>query len=493
MIRLASLLETGFLLLVLHLSNLAFFQDDPAFLGLNPHPLFAVVVLSSLRYSRVDSLAATVLTAGGLLAEAWYFGLVESGLASSAVFRIVVLLVITNLVLGELGGLFYREMRESRERISELEKSYRTLKVQYDALQLVKDELSERIVGQTSSILSLYEAAKRLESLDTEQIHAALLEITAKFIGAESCSLFLARPEERSLVLERSHGWTPEERRERGEVSIGFGSEVLGKVAAEGRMVTLKELTDDRALAESAAGVTVPTILAAPLMVEDKVHAVLNVERIPFLKYSPTNIRLFYLIADLGSTALANSQRFQRSRRENIVDADTGLATVAFLETSLTSEIQRNRRTGVPFSFCLMQIDGEDEIRKALGKKMDRFQAEVARLALQSKREIDVAAILPSGEMAFVLPCTAVEGAAVFTRKIQANVLGKIKVSVEDKKYRPSASFGVTAPQGQGELTKEDVVQRARRALRTAMQDGRGNTHVDLGEAGMGAGVGLDA
>lgn len=484
-------LETAFVLVVLHLLNLGFFQDAPAYLSIHPHPYFAVIVLTSLRYRRLDSLASTALVSGVLLVQAYSWGVVDQGIYAGAVFRLTILFVITNLVLGELGSLFYREIRDARERIDELEREYKGLRTQYDALQLVKDELSERIVGQTSSILSLYEAAKRLESLDGDQIHAALLEITAKFIGAESCSLFMVEERAHELRLERTLGWSPEEKRERHELSVPLGQEVLGLVAEEGRMVTLKELSDERALAEASAEASLPTILAAPLVNDGKVEAVINVERIPFLKYSPTNIRLFYLIADLGSTALANSKRFQQMKKENIVDVDTGLATVAFMETALQAELQRYRRTDLPFAVCLMQVDNEDALRKVLGKKWDRLSNEVARLALKVKREIDVAAILPTGEMAFVLPITDVEGALVFTRKIQQRVLGKIKVNFEEKKYRPTASFGVTVATGRGNLDKDVLLQRARRALSTAVQEGRGTTHVDVGDAFEDGEVGL--
>lgn len=479
-----SVFETAFVLVVLHLVNVAFFPDAPAYLTIHPHPYFAVVVLASLRYARLDSLLSTMLVVATLWLEVHWVGDAVAVAGAASAFKVSVLLVIANLVLGELGSLFYREIHESRERITELEAAHKALKIQYDALQLVKDELSERIVGQTSSILSLYEAAKRLETLDADQIHSALLEITVKFIGAESCSLLLVEPETRRLVLERSYGWTTEEKQQRGKLALGIGEGVLGRVVEENRMLTLKELSDERSLAEAARFAPLPTVLAAPLALDGKVEAVMNVERIPFLKYSPTNIRLFYLIADLGSTALANSRKFQKMKEENIVDPDTGLATPSFMETSIQAELQRFQRTGLAFSVCLMQLDEAAQVGTDLGEKLERMEGEVARLALGSKREIDVAARLPTGEWAFVLPITEVEGALVFCRKIQQRVLAKIKVKYRDGvDRRLTASFGVTTAHGRG-LTRETVLARARRALGTALAEGRSSIHVDAGDVG---------
>lgn len=477
-----SAIETVFVLVVLFLLNAAFFQDHTAYLGIHPHPYFVLIILSSLRYPRLASLVSTAIVAAALFAQAYLAPGGHFTTSSPLVFKYAILFLIANLVLGELGSMFYREIQESRDKLAETERAQQILQAQYDALQLVKDELSERIVGQTSSILSLYEAAKRLESLDSDQIYAALLELTAKFIGAESCSLFLVDPDTQEARLSKRFGWTAEDKAKWGKPRFGLGDGVVGRVVEENRMVTLKELSDERSLAEAAKETALETILAAPLSNEGKIEAVINVERLPFLKYSPTNIRLFYLIADLGATALANSRKFERMKKENIVDVETGLATVAYLETSIGSEIQRYKRTGLEFCFCLMALDNEEELRKLLGKKLDRLNSQVARLALGCKREIDVAALLPTGEMAFVLPITPVEGGLVFTRKIQQRVLAKIKVSGEMGEVRPSASFGLTVTRGRNEMTKEILIQRARRALRTAMQEGRSGTHVDAGD-----------
>lgn len=478
-----SAFETSFILLILVFVGYAFFPDDPAYLGIHPHPYFVVLILSSLRYPRLASLLSTVLVAGTLAAQVWFSGLAWP-IAGPILFKYGILFLICNLVLAELGSMFYREIVEARERFAEKERAHEMLKAQYDALQLVKDELSERIVGQTSSILSLYEAAKRLESLDSGQIHSALLEITAKFIGAESCSLFLVDPKTQKARLERRYGWTADEKAERGRVRFEIGDAILGRVVEERRMVTLKEIGSERTLADAAKETSLPTILAAPLVHEGKVQAVLNVEKLPFLKYSPTNIRLFYLIADLGSTALANSRRFAQMKKENIVDQDTGMATVNYLETCMRAELQRWRRTDLMFSFCLLQIDDLESLKSQLGKRMESLHSEFARLALQAKREIDVAARLPTGEIAFLLPITPIQGATVFCRKIQQNVLGKIEVNVGGRNIKLSASLGVTCPQGRGDFTVETLYKRARGALRSALQDGGSSVQVDAGIGG---------
>lgn len=486
--RSVSAIETFIVLVVLHLINLAFFQDDPGYLTIDPHPYFALITLSSLRYPRLASLGSTILVALALFLQTYFAPGGHFTTHSPEVVKYVVLFLITNLVLGELGSMFYREIEEAQGQLEETEKAHTLLKAQYEALQLVKDELSERIVGQTSSILSVYEAAKRLESLDEDQIHSALLEITARFIGAESCSLFLVDPNTGEAKLEKRYGWTLEEKARCGTPRFELGRGIVGRVVEENRMLTLKELSSERSLADAARETPLETILAAPLVNDNKVEAVINVERIPFLKYSPTNIRLFYLIADLGSTALLNSRKFSRMKKENIVDVETGLATVAFLETTMKAELQRYRRTGMEFCFCLMQIDNEEQLRSILGGKMARLKTQLARLAIGCKREIDVAAVLPTKEMAFVLPITGVEGALVFIRKIQKRVLGKIKVKVDGREIRPTASFGLTVSHGQAPTT-ESMLERARRALKTALAEGNSTTHVDAGDTEGGDGL----
>jgi diguanylate cyclase (GGDEF)-like protein len=479
--RSVSAIETLIVLVVLHLLNLAFFQDDPGYLAIHPHPYFALITLSSLRYPRLASLGSTALVALALFLQTYFAPGGHFTTHSPEVVKYVVLFLITNLVLGELGSMFYREIEESRSEFEEMEKAHTLLNAQYEALQLVKDELSERIVGQTSSILSVYEAAKRLESLDEDQIHSALLEITAKFIGVDSCSLFLVDEDTLQAKMEKRYGWTVEDKARCGTPRFDLGKGIVGRVVEENRMLTLKELSSERSLIDAARETPLETVLAAPLANDNKVEAVINVEKIPFLKYSPTNIRLFYLIADLGSTALANSRRFSRMKKENIVDVETGLATLAFLETTMKAELQRYRRAGMEFCFCLMKIENEARLRSILGGKWERLEAQVARLAISCKREIDVAANLPTGEMAFLLPITGIEGALVFIRKIQKKVLGKIKVKADGRELRPTASFGLTVSQGQAPTT-ESILKRAKRALQIALDEETPSIHVDAGD-----------
>lgn len=477
--------ETIVALLVLVGLQLAFFPDLPAFLSVNPHPFLAVVVLVSLRYGRLESLTATLMTCAALWAAAMYGPAGETpGLAEEVWSRLVVLLA-ANLVLGELGALFNREVAEARADLARLREEHEALKARYGALAQVKEELSERIVGQTSSIVSLYEAAKSLASLELAEVQDSLLKLAVKFLGAERCSLWWVDDDDATVLrLARWHGWTDDEVALLREQPVAVGQGPLGTAAKEGRMLTLTEILDHKELSRSVDSAPVPTIMAAPLRVGGGVVGVLNVERIPFLKFTPTAVRLCYLIADLGSSAIAKSTRFSAMQERAVVDPETGLHTASYFDGRFREEVQRFRRTRVPFVYAIMRIDGFAALEGVLKGQVARLLRETAGLLFLVKRELDAVALdgVP-GDFRLLLPVTEGEGLAVFARKVQRSVLGRITVTSGAETLRPTASFGAVVA-GEGFDTVEGLVAGARGALARAAEEGPGRVWIERGGSG---------
>ncbi len=460
--------------------NLAFFPDYPAFLTIHPHPFFAVVILVSLRYSRLESLICTGLTCLALWLLATQGPTGTDVAIRQALSEKVVIMVIVNLVLGELGALFNREVKEAKDELERLRAEHEALKTKYNALAMVKEELSERIVGQTSSIVSLYEAAKSLDALELEDVQEALLNLTSKFIGVERASLFWCEDDSKELKLVKTVGWSEEERGQQKGLVIPFGSGPIGLSAAEARMYSLNEFNENKELKRAQEEAPIPSILVAPLQVGGRVVGVVNVEKIPFLKFTPTAIRLFYLIADLGSSAIAKSARFSAIQDAAVVDPANGLHTSQYFAQRFRDELQRFKRAQVTFAYVRMDIDEFEELEKVLKGRTNRLVREVAGLIFANKRDLDVVAPgEKSNEFAMLLPVTDVEGAMTFARKVQRSVLARISVKSKNSVIRPTASFGISVASEHAE-TIEELQEFANEALTKAKERAPGSVKVKL-------------
>ena len=472
--------ETIVALLFLVGLNVAFFPDYPAFLTIHPHPFFAVVILVSLRYSRMESLICTGMTCGAL----WFLATNgPSGMdvaLRKALGEKVIIMIIVNLVLGELGALFNREVKEAKDELERLRAEHEALKTKYNALAMVKEELSERIVGQTSSIVSLYEAAKSLDAQEIEEVQEALLNLTSKFIGVERASLFWCDDDSKELKLVKTVGWSDDEERQHKGLLIPFGRGPVGLAAQEGKMFSLNELNEHKDLSKAKEQAPIPSILVAPLQVGGRVVGVINVEQIPFLKFTPTAIRLFYLIADLGSSAISKSARFSAMQEAAVVDPATGLHTSQYFSQRFSDEMQRFKRAQVTFAYVQMEMDDFSELESVLKGRTKRLARELAGLIFANKRDLDVVAPGEgNGQFSMLLPVTDVEGAMTFAKKVQRSVLARISVKTKNSVIRPTASFGISVASEHADSI-EQLEEYAATALRVAKENGPGSVKVNL-------------
>jgi hypothetical protein len=382
------------------------------------------------------------MVCGGLWLMAVYLPSSSEPAVRSEVIDKMVLLFITNLVLGEFGSLLNREVASAKADLALIQAEYDTLKVRYNALAAVKEELSERIVGQTSSVISLYEASKSLDTIELEDVQEALLQLAVKFVGVSKVSLYWRDGNEKQLSWIRSVGWTEEEIAQASGRKIPFGEGAVGFAAERGRMYSLHQLQklDEYAVLQKQS--SMPSILVAPLNVGGHVVGVINVEELPFLKFTPTAVRLFFLIIDLGSSAIAKSRRFSALEELSVIEPDSGLHAGVYFDRALRSELQRFARAGAPFVYLLFRIADFGGLQQRLGKGLVRFERETAGLIFACKRDLDIISSTESkGTYRMLLPATDIQGAIAFIKKLRKSIFQRLKVRTKEETISVSASF----------------------------------------------------
>jgi len=449
-IRISFFSETLVFLLALVALNLIAFPDFPAYIQIQPHPYLAIVLLMASLYGSKEGIAAAFFSSAFLII---HLLLVRIPLSIGEIIKNPVLFFLGGLILGEVREVTKRKIESLEGDYHELQDKVSHLEMQYRALEMVKKELEGRIIGQTASVVSLYEATKALESLDPKKIYNSLLEITAKFIGVEQASFYLVVGEKLSLVA--AYGWA--DSHPLPEIKMGEG--VIGFVAQEGRQVTLKDLEKDPFLSQLKKDEIIPSFLVAPVKVGTRVVGVINVEKIPFIKLTPNAVRIFSMISDLASPALENALTYKEAKAADIRDDLTGLFNHRYFLHRYEEEFKRTVRYNLFFTLILMEIESQIE-----GEELEVFLPRAAEIIRKDLRTIDLTCRNEKeNRLILLLPLTDAHGAMIVSERLK----GKLEA------FQLFAYFGISSFTP-AIKDMETILDLARKAVEEAKEEERG-------------------
>jgi GGDEF domain-containing protein len=339
----------GFALLVA-LNWLFFREDNWGYFDVNPHPFWLVVVPIAVRYGALPGYAS------GFLAAALYLAFVALQprsafavdiLSSQALLNPVLFLIMGGL-LGEVREAHKRAHKTLAARYDEVEAGLQDIAQRYLAAVEINREMQRRIVTQTTTVTTLYQAAKALEDLETERLLPSLLELVTTFIEAESCAVYLRQDGQFVLRAGRPEQVVPARPR---ELDVTQGVPALA--VRQRRTATVRDVIPEATPVEIRRQ---RLLMATPLLGENQeVIGIVTVEQMPFLRFTPTAVKLFTLLGDWASTAFQRALRFQQTRDRNIEDELTGAYSHAYMTKRLGEEYLRARLYRLPLSVLALQ------------------------------------------------------------------------------------------------------------------------------------------
>jgi diguanylate cyclase (GGDEF)-like protein len=333
--------------------NLLFFRDDNwGFFEVNPHPFWLVIVPIAARYG-----AGPGYVAGALAAVLYVLLIVFQPrsifavdiLSTQAILPPVLFLVV-GAGLGELRESQKRAQKELAARYDTLESDLEDLAQRYLAAVEINREMQRRIVSQTSTVTTLYQAAKALDQLEIEQLCPAILELVVTFVEAEACALYL-RDGDKFVLKEARPEQGGVQRPRELDTMRGIPSLVL----SEQRTATIRDVF---ATASPMQIAQAPLLIATPLLGQNhEVIGILTVERMPFLRLTPSAVKLFSLLGDWASSAFQTALHFQQTRDRNVVDELTGAYSSSYISQRLSEEVARAHMYKMPLSVLAIRID----------------------------------------------------------------------------------------------------------------------------------------
>ena len=198
--------------LVIDCLNYLFFKSDPGFLHARLHPYWIVIALVSSAYGLIPGTVAGAIGSIHVLAVLFH-GIpdkvaLEKMLETSGLV-LPVGFFLAGLLLGELRQKHLNQEEELKAQIKENEKTLKTIKDNLKTQEKMRIALESRIVGQTTTVKTLYETAKKLETFDLENVYAGCLEMLSTHLQVEKASLYIL--EGAYFTLKAARGWGKDE------------------------------------------------------------------------------------------------------------------------------------------------------------------------------------------------------------------------------------------------------------------------------------------
>jgi two-component system cell cycle response regulator len=166
-------------------------------------------------------------------------------------------------------------------------------------------------------------------------------------------------------------------------------------------------------------------------------------------------------------------QECQRLYQLSQTDPLTGLFNRRHIMTELDREMERTRRTGLPTSLIMVDLDHFKRINDTFGHQFgDAVLRWVCRLLCQNIRRLDIPCRYGGDEFAVVLPGTNLSQALKLAKRLQTCLRGA-SLEHEGETVSVTASFGVDAYTGREDLVPSAFLNRADLSLMKAKAQGR--------------------
>lgn len=343
------------------LAFIVFFILNPVredFMNMNLHPLLIITAFMAMKYGNyLGLLSATISTiifiySYSLLGKDLYLFFTDF-----AHYKFLLMFYLSAIVLGK-----FKDDKEKQRKYKTLKEKYEKLQKNHEKTKLIKEELQEQIVGAEESILSLYEIASSLESLDAEEIYTGIMKVLAKFLQVKRASIYTLNDKKDFLRL---------------KLCIGKQSELENSIDLNENSY-FKSVVNNKEVIKKPQGCLSETPLFSAPLIDDKkeVIGIINVEKMNFEMITAHSYNLFKIIIDWTNKSLARALLVEKRVSNEKYYKSTDIIKYEQFKKRLTEE--RIRRNRYDMSYGLIKfkkgnynLNKLDEIFKNLIRDVD--------------------------------------------------------------------------------------------------------------------------
>ncbi len=423
-VKLDAIVEVGIFLCVLLCLD-TFLGHGDRFIGVEPHPLWIILLLILFQYSINEAFITIILMC--IFLYAWNL---PPQLATQSIFDYFFSLSLrpflwlaATIVLGGLKLRNSQKTFEMQEGLNDAREKERVISDSFTKLRETNRVLELRLSEELASAIKIYKAAVTLEDLSPDNQIDGVNKIVASILNPEKFSIYITSDE--GLTLSSNYAWDVNDKYLK---KFDKTSEIYKTIVGEKRILATFNQESDFLLNNQG-------IIAGPLIDSDtgEVFGMLKIEKMTFQSLNLRTVQLFTLLCEWIGLTLKKMITVQQMAGDTINSNNHRTYSYAFLKAQTDFLETLARRMG--FNLTKLNIRmvnaselGVDERRQAV--------ATMATAIKSSLRKTDLLfdAREKGEEYALLLCGTGEEYIDLIIKKIQEQI-AKTAGSEDPAKY----------------------------------------------------------
>ncbi len=436
---------------------------DTAFLRLKGAPYLVVGPLFAAFYGLGWGTALTFLSCAiGFLVYPAFAGFLGSVYLGSLSENLRFSLPLT--IFGLLGISFYKYRMDQfsmkvRRRLRKTVHSEVSWSKKALSLESVNKVLENRVSGQKDSITLLHNQVRKLASLNQDQALNTLLETVFLFTEMKSGAIWVLDQEKGMLAPTAIFGW---EQNEKKEIMLDPENSIEGYVQRNRKLFSVRMLLDS---SEFDRFDTSRNIITMPILIKGKVWGVLNIEDLPFERYSYYTESVLAILLSLAEPYLTSITDYEKLKAIQETDEDTGLPQFPILYKTLEKELENRQFEGGFVSLIIIELVNFEELTEKWS------HAELKRLLLELERNFDAQNAMKGSvfhfkndnQLALLVPGLDKDGTSYFCLDLLTLCSGSdMKINGEHAALEIIVGFSTN---GSGQVSPDSMIEMAEQLL----------------------------
>ncbi len=374
--------------------------NQEIYLFLNPNPLLFLSIIMGLRYGLKLGIISSIISCVFYIYA--FFNLYNDFTllySSIEYYKYPLLFLWSAAILGAFKDNHIRTLNKLKNDFYILQLEKNDLEKDYFLLDKIEKELKNQIIKSDESIISLYEIATKLETFEKEDIYTETIGVLKKYLKATNITLYTYDKESNYLRLKISYGVILE------KTSIDASNCNWFKKVNETRdVVKTSYVADDKA----------HPLMSAPLIRDNEIIAIVNINEMDFDMLSEYAYNLFQLIIKWINRTLDKAS-FVEKLVDNKYIENTKLVTAKHFKKRI--EVEKRRKKEFGMDYCILSY-----------RVANLNIEELDTMCKKTLRNVDIAYYnINRNTLSFLLPATKKSNSYILEDKIKNNFQDHLK------------------------------------------------------------------